>query len=93
VFHRHIGAELLSTGSGGFSGSSTMPATASGGFGSRVRGLGSKALLNQCLARRHISVVLINRGQVAVRCQHWGSVANKPSIGLIKPRLIDWIVN
>ena len=45
VFHRHIGAELLSIYSGGFSGSSTMPATGSGGFSGRVGVLGSKLYL------------------------------------------------
>ena len=37
--------EFLLTGSGGFSGSSTMPATGSGGFSDRVGVLGSKLYL------------------------------------------------
>ena len=46
IFHRHISAEFLLTGSGGFSGSSIMPATSLGSFSGGVRGLGSEALLN-----------------------------------------------
>jgi hypothetical protein len=46
VFYRHIGIELLLIELGGFSGSSIMPVINLGGFGGRVRGLGSEALLS-----------------------------------------------